>query len=330
LRITTSNVTEQSEAQLESAVSLNEAGDSSLAYVLITPVHNEARDVEKTIRSVISQTCRPLRWVIVDDGSTDDTPKIVRGLTAEHEWIEFVQLPKHSDRNFASKVRTFNAGYDRVRQLSYAVIGNLDGDISFEPDYVEFLLHKFADDSRLGVAGTVFREDGYRSDVDSFEGENHVAGGCQLFRRDCFESIGGYVPNGCGGVDWIAVTTARLKGWKTRSFREKWFFHHRRLGGAQRGAFRRGFSYGQKDYYLGGHPLWELIRCVYQMTRRPYIVGGLSLILGYLSLSIRRPQRPVSREFVSFHRSEQMEKLRRIARSLSRLNRLDPFRATAS
>jgi biofilm PGA synthesis N-glycosyltransferase PgaC len=303
--------------------------DNPFSYVLITPVRNEEAYIEQTINSVASQTRRPLRWIIVDDGSTDKTARIVGRFAQLHDWIELVQIPIHEHRDFASKVRSFNVGYGRVRNLPYAVIGNLDGDISFEPDYLEFLLSRFRDDSKLGVAGTVFREEGYRSDVDSFEGENHVAGGCQLFRRECFERIGGFVPNKCGGVDWIAVTTARMIGWKTRSFREKWFFHHRPLGGAERWAFKRAFAYGQKDYYLGGHPMWECIRSVYQMSRRPYLVGGTALGLGYLSLLLRRPARPVSSEFVKFHRSEQMAKLRAILRSLWKFNRIDPFRVTA-
>ena len=144
------------------------------------------------------------------------------------------------------------------RGLDFEVIGNLDGDLSFEPDYLEFLMRKFLDDPRLGVAGTPFIENGYDSARDSFEGENHVAGGCQLFRRRCFEEIGGYIANHAGGVDWIAVTTARMKGWKTRSFPEKRFHHYRALGTAERGTMAALFSYGEKDYYLGNSPIWEL------------------------------------------------------------------------
>ena len=110
---------------------------------------------------------------------------------------------------------------ERVKDLEYEVIGNLDSDISFDADHFEFLLRKFAEDPKLGVAGTVFREEGYSSETDSFEGQNHVSGQCQLFRSRCFEEIGGYIPNQAGGIDWMAVTTARMMGWKTRSFREK-------------------------------------------------------------------------------------------------------------
>jgi glycosyltransferase involved in cell wall biosynthesis len=302
---------------------------NELNYVLISPVHNEAGFIEGAIRSVIGQTRRPLRWVIVDDGSTDSTAEIVERLTGAHDWIELLRLPRHSDRSFSSKVRSFNAGQERVKHLPYEIIGNLDADLSFDGEYIEFLLQKFTEDPDLGVAGTVFVEDGYSSALNSFEGRNHVAGGCQLFRRECFEQIGGYVQNKRGGVDWIAVTTARMKGWKTRSFREKSFFHHRPLGRAGRGVLASTFAYGQKDYYLGGHPVWELFRVLYRMTRRPYLIDGMALGLGYVSLLGHRQARPVSREFVRFHRTEQMTKLRRILASLLRRQRIDPFSVAA-
>ena len=192
------------------------------------------------------------------------------------------------------------------------MIGNLDSDVSLDPDHCEFLFGKFKEDPNLGVAGTIFREEGYSSATDSFEGQNHVAGGCQLFRRNASSEIGGYFANKAGGIDWIAVTTARMIGWKTRSFREKSFFHHRRLGTAERSVFAASYSYGQKDYYLGGHPLWELFRVVYRMTKRPYVEAGLALGLGYASAALRRLSRPVSNELMTFHRREQMRKLKAI------------------
>ena len=137
-----------------------------------------------------------------------------------------------------------------------------------------FCSSKFSADPTLGVAGTVFREEGYSSETDSFEGHKHVSGQCQLFRRQCWEEIGGYIPHRAGGIDWMAVTTARMMGWKTESFRGKSFFHHRHLGTAERGVLASSFSYGEKDYYLGGHPVWELFRVAYRATKRPYIIDG--------------------------------------------------------
>jgi glycosyltransferase involved in cell wall biosynthesis len=299
---------------------------SDLSYVLITPARNEEAFIERTIQSMIHQTLLPTKWVIVNDGSTDSTSEIVNRYLPKYSWMEMVQMPQRRDRSFAAKVFAFNAGQERVRHLDYDVIGNLDADISFGEDYCEFLLNKFHEDASLGVAGTVFEEAGYKSETDSFEGHDHVTGGCQLFRRKCFEQIGGYIPNRSGGIDWIAVTTARMMGWKTYSFREKAFFHHRHSGTAERGIFAAAFSYGEKDYYLGGHPVWELFRVAYRSTKRPYFIEGIGLGLGYGWALLRRIERPVSHELMKFHRREQMLKLKAILKSALRFQRVDRFR----
>lgn len=305
--------------------------DQSLPrYVLITPARNEEKLIENTVESVTRQTYLPLKWVIVNDGSTDATETIVSSYLAKYEWMELLNLPAHRDRSFAAKVSAVRAGLERIKDLDYEVVGNLDSDVSFDPDYLEFLMGKFQDDPDLGVAGTIFREEGYSSGDDSFEGQNHVAGGCQLFRRRCFENIGGYIPNRAGGIDWIAVTTARMKGWKTRSFREKYFFHYRSLGTAERSLLASAFSYGEKDYFLGGHPLWEVCRIAYRMTKKPYVLGGIALSLGYVSAFLRRMERPVSDELMRFHRGEQLKKLRTILRSLVTFKKVDNFEVKAT
>ena len=295
------------------------------SYVLITPARNEEAFIEKTIESVIHQTVLPVKWVIVDDASTDRTPKIVGRYLAQYPWIELVQRPQRPDRSFAAKVEAFNAGFGRVDGLQYEIVGNLDGDISFEKDHFEFLLGRFLEDPGLGVAGTVFREEGYSSERDSFEGHKFVSGQCQLFRKQCWEEIGGYIPHRAGGIDWMAVTTARMMGWKTQSFREKSFFHYRHCGTANRTVLSSFFSYGQKDYYLGGHPVWELFRVTYRAAKQPYILGGLSLGLGYCWAFLRRTPRPVSRELMAFHRKEQMVKLKTILKSLLTFKPVDSF-----
>jgi len=302
----------------------------SLPYVLVTPAHNEAEYIGRTLQSVVHQTVLPLKWVIVNDGSTDDTGAIVRGYLDRYPWIELIERAPRRERNFAAKVHSFNAGFDRVKGLDFAVVGNLDADVSLDADHFEFLLAQFRADPELGVAGTPFQEEGYRSDRNSFEGFTHVSGQCQLFRRECFEQIGGYVPNSAGGIDWMAVTTARMRGWKTRSFREKFFFHHRHLGTAERGLLASAFSYGEKDYYLGGGPLWECFRVTFQMaTNKPYVLKGLFIGLGYLWAFVRRTPRPVSPELMRFHRQEQRVKLKGIFRSLLRFKRVDSFQVMA-
>jgi glycosyltransferase involved in cell wall biosynthesis len=278
------------------------------AYVLITPARNEASLIEETISSVVGQTIRPLKWVIVSDGSTDGTDDIVKRYADEHPWIELVRRPERQGRHFAAKVQAFNAGYALVRELKYDAIGSLDADVSFCPNYFAFLLTKLSENPRLGLVGTPFEEGGEKYDY-RFVSIEHVSGACQLFRRECFEAVGGYLPMKGGGVDHVAVITARMKGWETRTFTENVSHHQRKQGSAKYGALEAKFRVGMLDYALGGHPLWEVFRAVYQMSKKPFVFGGFAIFAGYYWSQIRRIKRPVSPELVRFRRGEQMTRL---------------------
>jgi len=280
-------------------------------YVLITPARNEEENIGRAIQSVISQTVLPVKWMIVSDGSTDHTDEIVRSYLPAYSWIELLRMPEHVDRQFAAKVNCFNAGYAKAGNLKYDIIVNLDADISFDRDYFEYLLAKFAEDPRLGVAGTPFVEDGKHYDY-RFTNIEHVSGACQLFRRECFEEIGGYIPIRGGGIDWAAVTTARMKGWKTRTFTERTCLHHRKMGTGNVSALMTWFRQGRKDYFLGNHFLWEFFRAVYQMTKKPYFIGGFLLVSGFAWSSVKREGKPVSEDLIAFQRAEQMRRLKKM------------------
>jgi biofilm PGA synthesis N-glycosyltransferase PgaC len=190
------------------------------------------------------------------------------------------------------------------------VIGSLDADLSFDENYFSFLLGKLVEDPSLGLVGTPFKGASNQTYDFNIVGLDHVSGACQLFRRECFEEIGGYTPVKLGGVDYIALITARMKGWKTRTFTEKALLHHREMGTAESGWKGAMFRNGVKDYAFGGHPLWEFFRVIYQMKSRP--LGGLILGAGYVSALVRRVERPIPREIVAFRRREQMQRLSRI------------------
>ena len=278
------------------------------AYVIVTPARNEAAFIEQTIQSVICQTVPPLKWVIVSDGSTDATETIVEKHAAIHKWIVLLRMPKREERNFAGKVHAFNAGYDRVRHLPYRFLTCMDADIVFEPDYFAYLLDKAASDPALGIVGTAFCEGDVSYDY-RFVSLEHVSGPCQLFRRECFEDIGGYIPVRGGGVDHIAVLTARMKGWKTRCFTEK-LYQHRQMGSAKHGPVGYKFAVGKLDYALGSHPAWEVFRVLYQMTKRPWLLGGIMIGTGYTFSALTRAKRPISKELMRFRRREQMVRLK--------------------
>ncbi len=278
-------------------------------YALITPARNEAQYIELTIKSVIAQTILPLKWVIVSDGSTDGTDDIVRRYVQSHPWIDLVRMPERTSRDFAGKVGCFNVGYARLKDLPFKFIGSLDADISFDPEYFAFLLGKFEEDPKLGLGGTPFSEGGATYNY-RFASTEHVSGACQVFRRACFEQIGGYVPLKGGGIDVVAVLSARSKGWHTRTFTDKVCLHHRPMGtGANKSRILADFRLGQRNYRLGFHPLWQLLRSFYQMTRKPYLVGGCALLAGYFSALITRMEQPISRELIDFQRKDQMRRL---------------------
>jgi glycosyltransferase involved in cell wall biosynthesis len=293
-----------------------------MKYVLITPSRNEEAFIRKTLDSMVRQTALPLRWVIVDDGSTDGTAAIVEEYLPHYPWIELVRRAPRQERHFAGKVHAFNAGLERVQGLLYDVLGNLDADISFESDYMEYLLRQFAANPKLGVAGTPMREAHYDALKDSFYNENDVFGGCQLFRRDCFQAVGGYTPIKWGGIDWIAVRAARLKGWQTRSFFDRIFFHHRPMGATESNIWKARWDYGRKDYFLGNHPVWQAFRVAFQALKKPYGLGALVLLGGYVYSFATRMERPVRPELLRFHRQEQLRRLQNLLLTFVRSGRL--------
>lgn len=297
-----------------------------MKYALITSARNEESYIRKTLESVIAQTRLPEHWVIIDDGSTDRTAEIVESYVARFPWISLIRRLNRPNRNFAGKAEAVNSGFKYLEMAKFDVVGNLDADVSFEPDLMEFLMQQFATEPQLGVAGVPYIEGAFDSARDSFEGENFVAGQLQLFRRQCFEEIGGYTKSCAGGIDWIAVMTARMKGWKVRSFAEKRFIHHRVMNTAEQGVIAAHFSYGQKDYYLGGSPLWEIFRIGFRSLKKPYIIGAAAMFCGYCYAALSRMERPVSVELMRFHRHNQLRKLRKIFQSLLRFKKVDNFR----
>ena len=281
----------------------------TLKYVLVTPARNEAQYIELTIKSMIAQTLLPLKWVIVSDGSTDGTDEIVGRYLATYPWIEIRRLPERKERHFAGKVHAFNAGYERVKAIDFDVVGNLDADVSFERDHFEFLLTRMAENNRLGLAGAPFRESNFQYDY-RFTNIENVWGGCQLFRRACFDSIGGYSPLKGGGIDHVAVVSARMRGWQTRTFTERVCQHHRVMGTALHSGLKAKVRLGQKDYTMGNHPLWEVCRAIYQMKHRPRVIGGLALGWGYFGSMLRKQEIPLPAELVTFARQEQVQRLK--------------------
>jgi glycosyltransferase involved in cell wall biosynthesis len=265
--------------------------------------------IEGTIQAVVRQTVLPAKWVIVSDGSTDGTDDIVEKYVSSHPWIELLRMPERRERHFAGKAFAFNAACARLAEMEYEVIGNLDADLTFDEEYFDFLLKKFAENPRLGVAGTPFRDGSHQYDY-RIVSLKHVSGCCQLFRRSCFDEIGGYLPIKVGGIDLLAVTTARMKGWQTRTFLEKSSIHHRKIGSAQHGRLTGAFQGGRAEYLLGCDPVWHFCRCIYRMvTMQPIILRGGLYLAGYLWAALTRARKVAPDDLVRFRRAEERSRL---------------------
>jgi biofilm PGA synthesis N-glycosyltransferase PgaC len=122
-----------------------------------------------------------------------------------------------------------------------------------------------------------------------------------------------------GGVDLVAVLTARMKGWATRTFPEKSCFHHRDMGTATQSIVLGALKGGRGDYILGGDPVWEVLRCIYQMTRKPILIGGSLRLAGFIWAMVTRLEKVVPPDFVRFRRTEQMRRLRNFIKEVAHL-----------
>jgi poly-beta-1,6-N-acetyl-D-glucosamine synthase len=289
-------------------------------YVLVTAAYNEGKLIESTICSVISQHCRPAKWVIVSDGSTDDTDAIVARYAADHPFIELHRLTVDHLRNFAAQAHAINAGIAQLAANDFDFIGNLDADITMAPSYFEQLLQKFREDPKLGLGGGLVHEkctDGvFRSRRDN--SVTSVAHAVQLFRRACFEAIGGtYMPLPYGGPDTYAEVTARMKGWRVASFPDLEVLHHRVTGSAG-GLLRGCFRQGRMDHSLGTLPLFEILKVLRRVNTNPYLIGSAARLAGFMYSYYRIDKRPVSDEFVGYFRQEQGSRLLSLFRSKSK------------
>ncbi len=284
------------------------------SYVLITPAKNEEAFIADTIQSVINQTILPLRWVIVSDNSTDRTCEIVESYRQKYPFIDLLRLNSSATRDYAAKVQAFHAGYRRLRNLDYAFIGNLDADISFGENYYERLMEEFERDPALGIAGGFVWEKYNGKEKPFTRNLNSVGCAIQFFRRACFEQVGGYLPLKMGGEDAVAENLARMHGWKVRTFPEITVYHHRPMGTGNWSRWKARFNQGREEYLLGYHPLFFFLKSLSRLSCPPFLLGTCLTWLGYVNAVVKREPRPVSRDFVSFLRQRQKQRMLRALR----------------
>jgi glycosyltransferase involved in cell wall biosynthesis len=287
---------------------------SRARYVIVTPARNEALNIGKTLESVVNQTIRPERYVVVSDGSTDDTDAIVQSYAGQHDFIRLLRAEAQGVANFGSKVKAFQAGCKLLDGLEYEFIGNLDGDISFEPDYFEKLIARFGADPKLGLAGGIILERFDTEFVAQNISDNSCAGAVQLFRRETFEKIGGYIPIKWGGIDSAAEILVRHHGWDVRTFRDLGVRHHERVSTGGRSILHTRFKKGIINYSLGYHPVFHVMSSLLRCRTKPYVVGGFAMIAGYFWAAIKHVERIFPPDVVRYLRHEQMHRLKKADR----------------
>jgi glycosyltransferase involved in cell wall biosynthesis len=282
---------------------------STRTYVLMTAANNEEAFIEKTIASVLAQTVRPKRWVIVSDGSTDKTDEIAESYARQHQFICFLRLERPAGRSFGSKGIALQGGSKLLEGVPFEFIGNVDADVAVDPSYFEALISQFERDPQLGLAaGLIYEEQDGAFHSRAANRADSVPHAAQLVRRECYEAIGGYSVFKYGGEDWYAQQCAKMKGWHAEAIPGLKVFHGRHTGAASN-LLGHQFRLGRLDYSFGSDPVFEFLKCAVRISEKPWMLGAVTRFLGFTWSGITGEQRPVSKEFVSFLRKEQRAKL---------------------
>jgi biofilm PGA synthesis N-glycosyltransferase PgaC len=278
------------------------------AYVIITPVRDEEAYIQSTIESMIRQTVLPREWIIVDDGSKDNTGKIINDYANRYPWIRAIH---RKDRGFRKSgggvVDAFNDGYRALNCSDWKFIVKLDGDLSFDIFYFEKCFDEFERNPRLGVGGGVicYIIDGVKQfeECPTF----HVRGATKIYRKDCWDAIGGFWP--APGWDTMDEIKASMLGWTTNSFSDLHLIHHRGTGTAE-GIWSGLVKNGRANYICGYHPLFMLSKCILRLARKPYLIGALGLMYGFSTGYLKHVPQVDDPEAIGYLRRQQLSRLR--------------------
>ena len=278
---------------------------------VVSPVRNEARLVRKTLDSMVAQTLWPREWLFVDDGSTDDTRKIIEEYASKYSWIHVVARADRGFRQLGSGViAAFDDGRSRLDAKDYAYIAKLDGDMSFPPKYLEIMIGALEAEPKLAaVSGKVFRPEG-DGEVEEYIIDEQVAGQFKLYKRNAFEEIGGFTQT----ILWdgIDIHRCRMKGWSTKSFfnPEAKLYHHRLMGSSDKNVYVGRRRLGKGIYFMGYHPLYAIASGVFRMHEKPRVVGGAIMIGAYFEAMLKHEPRFPDKEFRRYLQAWQLDQLK--------------------
>jgi biofilm PGA synthesis N-glycosyltransferase PgaC len=249
-----------------------------MKYSIITPTRNEAKFIEETIQSVISQTILPTEWIIMDDESTDNTYEIINKYLADHPFIKYRKLTsfRKEYKNRGGRVAAIINYADTLREEKVDILAKIDGDINFEKDFFSNMLAEFEKDPLLAVASGHMVENGI---PEGIEDRNSGRGASLIIRYDVYLQIGKFVESKTRGEDDMAYIAARSFGWRTQTF--DYYFNHMKPIGSRHSHIRNFYETG---YYKGSIPYWfpfflgTLVRDVF---KRPYVLGALIIFVAY-------------------------------------------------
>jgi len=285
--------------------------DLDKSYVLLTAARNEEKYIGDCIDSILAQSVLPIKWIIVNDGSTDGTEKIVESYEKNHTFIRLVnKKPDGCIKGFSSKVYALNMGFELVQNLQFSFIGHLDADITLGSQYYEKMLEILASDSALGITGGyVYEPDNGIFKKRPTNSPLSVAGGVQLFRKNCYKDIGGLKPLAAGGEDSLGEIQARMKGWKVLAFPEFQVFHHK-ASKKKRGAIKEALRGGVRDYLIGNHIVFEIFKCARRIQEKPYFIIAILQMYAFLIQYLNNKRRQVSKDLIVFIRKEQINRIK--------------------
>lgn len=278
-------------------------------YCLITPCRDEADYAVRCIESVLRQTLKPAKWIIVDDGSKDATPRILAEYAAKHDFIEIVTRTDRGRRAVGPGViDAFYAGYDRVDRSAFEYICKFDLDLDMPPRYFERLVERMEKEPRLGTcSGKPYFEDTDGKLVSEKCGDEMSVGMTKFYRVKCFEEIGGFVRQ----VMWDGIDChrCRMLGWRAVSWDEPElrFVHLRPMGASDRGILTGRMRWGFGQYFMGTGLSYMTASALFRMSTPPYVLGGAAMWWGYVKSMLSRQERFDSPEFRRFLRRYQWD-----------------------
>ena len=290
-------------------------------YVIISPAKDESARIEKTIQSILAQTVRPAKWVIVDDGSSDNTAEIVERYCGVADWISLIRVSRDASRKLGSaEIRAFNKGSQSIRIGDFDYLVKLDCDLDLPPDYFEQLIERFNADERLGIASGLYYEKDETGWVPAFLPPYHAAGASKMIRAQCYRDIGGFPLD--PGWDSADEIKAQVRGWKTAHFPEIQFRHLRTEGSAA-GMLSTCALHGHVHYVTGGGFFFLFAKFLQRsILYKPYLFAGIAMLWGYLRARVTDQRLLVTSSEAAFYRQLLNARLKSDAGRVLRLGKL--------